>query len=69
MIDCPSWIDDVILPAFDFAAFQARCREKLGVYAPETVLRMEAIPRNENGKVKRQDLKDLAAAHAVAAER
>ena len=56
-------------PAFDFAAFQARCREKLGVYAPETVLRMEAIPRNENGKVKRQDLKDLAAAHAVAAER
>ena len=56
----------VVGPGFDFATFQARCRKELGVYAPETVLRMDAIPRNENGKVKRQDLKDLAAAHVAA---
>jgi len=59
----------VIGPGFDFATFQARCREELGVFAPETVLRMDAIPRNENGKVSRQDLQALAAAHAAAPAR
>ena len=50
-------------PEFDFAAFQQRCRDALGVYAPETVLQMKAIPRNENGKVDRRALKELAASH------
>ena len=59
----------VIGPGFDFATFQARCREELGVFAPETVLRMDAIPRNENGKINRQDLQALAAAHAAAPAR
>ena len=46
-------------PAFDFEAFKLRCRERLGIYFPEYVLRMQAIPRNENGKVVRAALAEL----------
>jgi acyl-coenzyme A synthetase/AMP-(fatty) acid ligase len=46
-------------PAFDFEAFKLRCRERLGIYVPEYVLRMQAIPRNENGKVVRATLAQL----------
>lgn len=69
-----SGIDRVALaivtgPGFDFPTFQSRCGEALGVFTPETVLRMDAIPRNENGKVRRQELRKIAAAHAEASPR
>ena len=51
-------------PAFDFEDCKARCRERLGIFTPEVVLRVAAIPRNENGKVERASLARLAAAHA-----
>ena len=46
-------------PAFDFEVFKLQCRERLGIYFPEYVLRMRAIPRNQNGKVVRAALAQL----------
>ncbi len=46
-------------PAFDFESFKRQCREQLGIYFPEYVLRMQAIPRNQNGKVARTALAQL----------
>jgi acyl-CoA synthetase (AMP-forming)/AMP-acid ligase II len=46
-------------PAFDFETFKLQCRERLGIYFPEYVLRMQAIPRNQNGKVTRAALAQL----------
>ena len=46
-------------PAFDFEAFKLNCREQLGIYFPAYVLRMQAIPRSENGKVARTALAQL----------
>ena len=52
----------VVGPGFDFATFQASCRKALGFFGAEMVLRMDAIPRNENGKVQRAELVALARA-------
>ena len=69
-IGSPAGIDRVALaivagPAFDFQVFKARCGEELGMFSPGLVLRMQAIPRNANGKVERASLQRLAAAHAA----
>jgi acyl-coenzyme A synthetase/AMP-(fatty) acid ligase len=51
-------------PSFDFEAFKAACHQRLGIFSPEIVLRVGAIPRNENGKVLRQALAQLARSQA-----
>jgi acyl-CoA synthetase (AMP-forming)/AMP-acid ligase II len=65
----PDGIDRVALaivtgPAFDPSTFEARCRERLGVWTPQMVLRMASIPRNANGKVSRAELAALASRQA-----
>jgi len=44
---------------FDFDAFRSQCEARLGVFTPQTVLRLREIPRNANGKVERRALADM----------
>nr|WP_294526160.1 class I adenylate-forming enzyme family protein [uncultured Rhodopila sp.] len=46
-----SRIDDAVLNAF--------CRHALPGISPQTILQMKALPRNENGKVRREQLVDI----------
>ena len=56
-------------PGFDYEVCKAICRERLGLYTPDIVLRVRSIPRNENGKVERTTLARLAVENAPAAGR
>jgi acyl-coenzyme A synthetase/AMP-(fatty) acid ligase len=51
-----SRIDDAVLNAF--------CRHALPGIAPQTILQIKALPRNENGKVMREQLVDIGL-HAI----
>ena len=42
--------------AFDGEAFEARCKQELGMAAPDFIMEVRALPRNANGKVLRQEL-------------
>jgi acyl-coenzyme A synthetase/AMP-(fatty) acid ligase len=43
-------------PGYDGTAFEARCRDKLGFAAPDFLMEVRALPRNENGKLMRREL-------------
>jgi acyl-coenzyme A synthetase/AMP-(fatty) acid ligase len=55
--------------SFDFGTFRSQCEARLGVFTPQTVLRVREIPRNANGKVERRALADLLPAGATGGAR
>ncbi len=52
------WAAIVSDDAFDAQAIAQRAHPKLNEKVPGRILRVEAIPRNENGKVTRNALRD-----------
>ncbi|MFO1324109.1 MAG: AMP-binding protein [Burkholderiales bacterium] len=53
-----------IVPEAPLAAepFHASCRDRLGAHAPVMIMHMRALPRNDNGKVLRDELVAMALA-------
>jgi acyl-coenzyme A synthetase/AMP-(fatty) acid ligase len=56
------WAAMVVDRPVDGAALQAFCVARLGNVAPKHVMKMDALPRNESGKILRTELARIAAA-------
>jgi len=55
------WTAVVAAKEIDLARMHAELKTKLASRAPYRLFRLEKIPRNENGKVLRAELRKLAA--------
>lgn len=54
------WVAVVANPQVDIDELRAYCAAKLGPRAPKRFLKVAKLPRNENGKILRNELADLA---------
>jgi acyl-coenzyme A synthetase/AMP-(fatty) acid ligase len=56
------WAAIVAESRLDLGPLRAICQEKLAEKAPKFIVQMKELPRNENGKVLREELVKLAMA-------